>query len=90
MMHALGLTDDDLKKSQLGIVSTGYEGNPCNAHLNSLAESVKEGASAEEVVPFIFHTIGVSDGLSMGTPGMRFSLPSRDLIADSMTFKSMT
>jgi len=84
MMHALGLTDDDLKKSQLGIVSTGYEGNPCNAHLNSLAESVKEGASAEEVVPFIFHTIGVSDGLSMGTPGMRFSLPSRDLIADSM------
>ena len=84
MLHALGLTDTDLEKAQLGIVSTGYEGNPCNAHLNGLAEHVKAGAGAEGVVPFIFHTIGVSDGLSMGTPGMKFSLPSRDLIADSI------
>ena len=84
MLHAVGLTDADLEKAQVGIVSTGYEGNPCNAHLNDLAVHVKKGAADAGAVPLIFHTIGVSDGISMGTPGMRFSLPSRDLIADSI------
>ncbi|MCB0428851.1 MAG: dihydroxy-acid dehydratase [Flavobacteriales bacterium] len=84
MLHAIGLTDEDLKKAQVGIASTGYEGNPCNMHLNHLATFVKEGASHAGLVGLIFNTIGVSDGISMGTPGMRYSLPSRDIIADSM------
>ena len=84
MLHAVGLTDQDLQKPLVGIASTGYEGNPCNMHLNDLSMHVKNGTSQVDLVGLIFHTIGVSDGISMGTPGMRFSLPSRDLIADSM------
>ncbi|RXG20730.1 dihydroxy-acid dehydratase [Leeuwenhoekiella aequorea] len=84
MLHAIGLTDEDFKKPLVGIASTGYQGNPCNMHLNDLATYVKEGVDKNELVGLIFNTIGVSDGISMGTPGMRFSLPSRDIIADSM------
>ena len=84
MLHAIGLSDEDLLKPQVGIVSTGFEGNPCNMHLNDLAKVVKEGTNAQDLVGLIFHTIGVSDGISMGTPGMRYSLPSRDVIADSV------
>lgn len=84
MLHAIGLSDDDLRKPQVGIGSTGYEGNPCNMHLNDLAVEIKKGTKNADVIGLIFNTIGVSDGISMGTPGMRFSLPSRDVIADSM------
>lgn len=84
MLHAIGLTDEDFYKPMVGIASTGYEGNPCNMHLNDLATLVKEGTKNEGIVGLIFNTIGVSDGISMGTPGMRYSLPSRDLIADSI------
>ncbi len=84
MLHAIGLSNDDLKKPQVGIVSTGFEGNPCNMHLNDLAATVKKGTQANDLVGLIFNTIGVSDGISMGTPGMRYSLPSRDIIADSI------
>ena len=84
MLHAIGLTDEDLKKPLVGIASTGYEGNPCNMHLNDLSKHVKKGTAQVDLVGLIFNTIGVSDGISMGTPGMRFSLPSRDLIADSI------
>ncbi len=84
MLHAIGLSDEDLKKPQIGIASTGFEGNPCNMHLNDLAVDVKKGISAVDWIGLIFNTIGVSDGISMGTPGMRYSLPSRDIIADSM------
>ncbi|MEM6724161.1 MAG: dihydroxy-acid dehydratase [Bacteroidota bacterium] len=84
MLHAVGLSDADLKKAQVGIVSTGWEGNPCNMHLNGLAKEVKQGVLESDLVGLIFHTIGVSDGISMGTAGMRFSLPSRDIIADSI------
>lgn len=84
MLHAIGLSKEDLKKPFVGIASTGYEGNPCNMHLNDLAKKVKEGTFNENLVGLIFNTIGVSDGISMGTPGMRYSLPSREVIADSM------
>ena len=85
MLYGIGLTDADMDKAQVGIVSTGWEGNPCNMHLNGLAEEVKAGVNAEsELLGLIYHTIGVSDGISMGTDGMRFSLPSRDVIADSI------
>lgn len=84
MLHAIGLTKEDLKKPFVGVGSTGYEGNPCNMHLNGLALEVKKGIYNSNAVGLIFNTIGVSDGISMGNPGMRFSLPSRDLIADSM------
>ncbi len=84
MLHAIGLTDDDLKKPMVGIGSTGYQGNPCNMHLNDLATTIKTGIDASGLLGLIFNTIGVSDGISMGTPGMRYSLPSRDIIADSM------
>ncbi|MCQ0113077.1 dihydroxy-acid dehydratase [Zhouia amylolytica] len=84
MLHAIGLTDEDLQKPLIGIASTGYEGNPCNMHLNDLALHVKKGTENAGLVGLIFNTIGVSDGISNGTPGMRFSLPSRDIIADSM------
>jgi len=84
MLHAIGLSEEDLRKPQVGIVSTGWEGNPCNMHLNGLASDIKVGVNAEELIGLIFHTIGVSDGISMGTDGMRFSLPSRDIIADSI------
>ncbi len=84
MLHAIGLTNDDFNKPFVGIASTGYEGNPCNMHLNDLAKEVKKGTIKGNMVGLIYNTIGVSDGISMGTPGMRFSLPSRDVIADSM------
>ena len=84
MLHAIGLTDEDFKKPLIGIASTGYEGNPCNMHLNDLSVDIKKGVQAANLVGLIFNTIGVSDGISMGTPGMRFSLPSRDVIADSV------
>ena len=84
MLHAIGLTDEDFKKAQVGIVSTGWEGNPCNMHLNSLAADIKVGVNKADLVGLIFHTIGVSDGISMGTDGMRYSLVSRDIIADSI------
>ena len=84
MLYGIGLTEEDLKKAQVGIVSTGYEGNTCNMHLNDLARAVKFGVTAENLVGLIFNTIGVSDGISNGTDGMRFSLVSRDVIADSI------
>ena len=84
MLHAIGLTREDMKKPLIGIASTGYEGNPCNMHLNDLSVHVKEGTKEGDVVGLIFNTIGVSDGISMGAYGMRYSLPSRDIIADSM------
>jgi len=84
MLHAIGLSKADLEKPLVGIASTGYEGNPCNMHLNDLAKLVKEGTENADLVGLIFNTIGVSDGISMGTPGMRYSLLSRDVIADSM------
>jgi len=84
MLYATGLSEDDMKKAQIGIASTGWDGNPCNMHLNGLADVVKKGVWANEMVGFVFHSIGVSDGISMGTQGMKFSLPSRDIIADSI------
>jgi dihydroxy-acid dehydratase len=84
MLYGVGLTEADMEKGQVGIVSTGWEGNTCNMHLNGLAERVKEGVKAADLIGLIFHTIGVSDGMSMGTDGMRYSLPSRDIIADSI------
>lgn len=84
MLYGIGLTEEDLQKAQVGIVSTGYEGNTCNMHLNDLAKAVKFGVKAENLVGLIFNTIGVSDGISNGTDGMRFSLVSRDVIADSI------
>jgi hypothetical protein len=84
MLHAIGLSKEDLKKPMIGIGSTGYEGNPCNMHLNDLAKEVKFGVQKANLTGLIFNTIGVSDGISMGTFGMRYSLPSRDIIADSM------
>jgi len=84
MLYGIGLTDDDMQKAQVGIVSMGYDGNTCNMHLNDLAKIVKEGVWTEDLVGLIFHTIGVSDGMSNGTDGMRYSLVSRDVIADSI------
>jgi len=84
MLYGIGLTEDDLKKPQVGIVSMGYEGNTCNMHLNDLAKLVKEGVWDNDLVGLIFNTIGVSDGMSNGTDGMRYSLVSRDIIADSI------
>ncbi|MBL0742615.1 dihydroxy-acid dehydratase [Chryseolinea lacunae] len=84
MLYGIGLTEDDLKKAQVGIVSTGYDGNTCNMHLNKLAEEVKAAVWSNDLVGLMFHTIGVSDGMSNGTPGMRYSLVSREVIADSI------
>src|SRR5215471_6291067 len=84
MLYATGLSDADMEKPQVGIASVWYEGNPCNMHLLSLGEKVKEGVKAAGLVGMRFNTIGVSDGISMGTEGMSFSLQSRDLIADSI------
>src|SRR5215204_3298660 len=84
MLYGIGLTDADLQKPQVGICSMWYEGNTCNMHLDRLAAHVKEGTQAAGLVGLRFNTIGVSDGLSMGTEGMSYSLPSRDLIADSI------
>src|SRR3954468_4799668 len=84
MLYATGLSEDDMDKAQVGISSVWYEGNSCNMHLLQLAEKVKEGAKAAGLVGFRFNTVGVSDGIAMGTDGMSFSLQSRDLIADSI------
>lgn len=84
MFYGIGLTDADLAKPQVGVVSMGYDGNTCNMHLNDLAKLVKEGVWDTDMVGLIFNTIGVSDGMSNGTPGMRYSLVSRDIIADSI------
>lgn len=84
MFYGIGLTDDDLKKAQVGIVSMGYDGNTCNMHLNDLAKLIKTSVWDNELVGLIFNTIGVSDGMSNGTDGMRYSLVSRDIIADSI------
>ena len=72
MLYGIGLTEEDLKKAQVGIVSMGYEGNTCNMHLNDLAKDVKNGVNKADLVGLIFNTIGVSDGISNGTEGMRF------------------
>jgi dihydroxy-acid dehydratase len=84
MLYGIGLTEADLAKAQVGIVSMGYDGNTCNMHLNELATIVKKGVWQQELVGLIFNTIGVSDGISNGTDGMRYSLVSRDVIADSI------
>ncbi|MBS1528961.1 MAG: dihydroxy-acid dehydratase [Bacteroidetes bacterium] len=84
MLYGIGLTDEDMKKAQVGVASMGYDGNTCNMHLNDLAKLVKESVWDENLVGLIFNTIGVSDGMSMGTEGMRYSLVSRDVIADSI------
>jgi dihydroxy-acid dehydratase len=85
MLYAIGMSEDDQKKAQVGIVSTGFQGNPCNMHLNDIATAVKkEVDQQEDLYGLIFHTIGVSDGITNGTEGMKYSLPSRELIADSI------
>src|SRR5437870_7990665 len=84
MLYGIGMTDADMGKPQVGIASVWYEGNSCNMHLLQLAERVKEGVAAAGLVGMRFNTIGVSDGTSMGTEGMKYSLQSRDLIADSI------
>lgn len=84
MFYGIGLTDEDLAKAQVGVVSMGYDGNTCNMHLNDLAKLVKQGIWENDLVGLIFNTIGVSDGMSNGTDGMRYSLVSRDIIADSI------
>lgn len=84
MLYGVGLTEADMGKAQVGIGSVWYEGNPCNMHLNDLAAEVKKGVDAAGLVGLRFNTIGVSDGISMGTEGMSYSLPSRDIIADSI------
>ena len=84
MLYATGMREEDMSKPQVGIASVWYEGNPCNMHLLALAEKAKEGVAAAGMVGMRFNTIGVSDGISMGTDGMSFSLQSRDLIADSI------
>lgn len=84
MLYGIGLTTEDLTKAQVGIVSMGYDGNTCNMHLNDLAKDVKKGVWDNNLVGLMFHTIGISDGITNGTEGMRYSLVSRDLIADSI------
>lgn len=84
MLYATGITEEDMGKPQVGICSVWYEGNPCNMHLLELSEYVKTGVVGSELVGYRFNTVGVSDGISMGTTGMRYSLQSRDLIADSI------
>ncbi|HKJ08402.1 MAG TPA: dihydroxy-acid dehydratase, partial [Gammaproteobacteria bacterium] len=84
MLYGTGLSEEDMGKAQVGIGSVWYEGNTCNMHLNDLAAKVKEGVVAAGLVGMRFNTIGVSDGISMGTEGMSYSLQSRDLIADSI------
>ena len=84
MLYGIGLTEEDMQKAQVGVVSMGYDGNTCNMHLNELARIVKQGVWDNELVGLIFNTIGVSDGISNGTDGMRYSLVSRDIIADSI------
>ena len=84
MLYATGLSESDMNKPQIGISSVWYSGNPCNMHLLQLSNVVKESVSQAGLVPMQFNTIGVSDGISMGTTGMRYSLQSREIIADSI------
>jgi dihydroxy-acid dehydratase len=84
MLYGTGLKEEDMNKPQIGIASMGWEGNTCNMHLNELAKIVKQGVQETGLVGFVFHTIGVSDGIAMGTEGMKSSLPSREIIADSI------
>lgn len=84
MLYGIGLSEADMDKPQIGIASTGYEGNTCNMHLNGLSVYVKQGIQSNGLIGLIFNTIGVSDGMTNGNDGMRYSLPSRDLIADSI------
>ena len=84
MLYGVGLTEEDMKKPQIGIGSTGFDGNPCNMHLNGIAGNIQEEINKKHLIGLKFNTIGVSDGISMGTSGMNYSLPSRDIIADSM------
>jgi dihydroxy-acid dehydratase len=84
MLYGIGLTDEDMSKAQVGIASAGYEGNTCNMHLNDLSKQIKSSIQDADLVGLIFNTIGVSDGMSNGTDGMRYSLVSRDIIADSI------
>lgn len=84
MLYAVGLTEEDMNKPQIGISPIWWEGNPCNSHLLDLAKQVKDGCAQESMVGLIFSTIGISDAITMGTDGMRYSLPSRDIIADSI------
>ena len=84
MLYGIGLTSEDMNKAQIGIASTGYEGNTCNMHLNGLSVHVKKGIQENGMVGLIFHTIGVSDGMTNGNDGMSYSLPSRVIIADSI------
>src|SRR6201996_7245655 len=84
MLYGIGLTDEDMKKAQVGVASMGYDGNTCNMHLNDLAQIVKKGVRESDLIGLIFNTIGVSDGMANGTDGMRYSLVSRDIIADSI------
>jgi dihydroxy-acid dehydratase len=84
MFYGIGLTDDDLAKAQVGIASMGWDGNTCNMHLNALAADIKKSVWQNDLVGLTFNTIGVSDGMSNGTDGMRYSLVSRDVIADSI------
>ncbi len=84
MFYGIGLNDEDLTKAQVGVVSMGYDGNTCNMHLNDLAKVIKQSVWDQDLVGLIFNTIGVSDGMSNGTDGMRYSLVSRDIIADSI------
>lgn len=84
MLYALGLSEADLAKPFIGIASTGFDGNPCNMHLNKLADEIKKSVKSSDLVGLVFNTIGVSDGISMGSEGMRYSLPSREIIADSI------
>ncbi len=84
MLYGTGMSEADMDKAQVGIASVWYDGNTCNMHLNDLAASVREGVQQADLIGMRFNTVGVSDGISMGTPGMRYSLQSRDLIADSI------
>ena len=84
MLYGTGLTEADMDKPQVGIASMWYEGNTCNMHLNDLAAEAKKGVDAAGMVGMRFNTIGVSDGISMGTEGMSYSLQSREIIADSI------
>ena len=84
MLYGIGLKEEDLNKAQIGIASNGFEGNPCNMHLNKLAKQIKDNLSSDEMIGLIFNTIGVSDGITNGTSGMTYSLISREVIADSI------
>ncbi|MFH1069081.1 MAG: dihydroxy-acid dehydratase, partial [Candidatus Glassbacteria bacterium] len=84
MLYGAGMSEEDMGRPQVAIASMGYEINPCNMHLNVFAQEIKAGVEKAGLKGWIFNTIGVSDGISMGTQGMKFSLPSRDIIADSI------